>query len=49
VTTLAVFNHTTHHSAEACVALTALGRPPGDIELLKFALNPDDIGITRIA
>jgi uncharacterized damage-inducible protein DinB len=49
VTTLAVFNHTTQHRVEVRVALTALGRPPGDIELLKFALNPDDIGITRIA
>ncbi len=49
VNALHVFNHTTHHRAEVCMALTALGRPPGDIELLKFALDPDDIGVTRIA
>jgi uncharacterized damage-inducible protein DinB len=45
---LADFNHTTHHRAEVCMALTALGRPPGDTELLKLALNPDDFAVTPI-
>jgi uncharacterized damage-inducible protein DinB len=49
VTMLHVSNHTTHHRAELCTALTALGHPPGQMELVKFALDPDDLGVTAIA
>lgn len=30
------FNHTTHHRAEACVGLTALGPPPESIDMIDF-------------
>ena len=35
-TVLHVANHTTHHRAEACVALTALGSPPESVDILAF-------------
>ena len=33
---LHVSNHTTHHRAEACAALTALGSPPESVDLIDF-------------
>jgi uncharacterized damage-inducible protein DinB len=33
---LHVSNHTTHHRAEACAALTALGSPPDSVDLIDF-------------
>jgi uncharacterized damage-inducible protein DinB len=33
---LHVSNHTTHHRAEACAALTALGAPPASTDLIDF-------------
>jgi uncharacterized damage-inducible protein DinB len=33
---LHVSNHTTHHRAEACAALTALGSPPQSVDLVDF-------------
>jgi uncharacterized damage-inducible protein DinB len=33
---LHVSNHTTHHRAEACAALTALGAPPESVDLIDF-------------
>jgi uncharacterized damage-inducible protein DinB len=33
---LHVSNHTTHHRAEACAALTALGVPPESTDLVEF-------------
>ena len=35
-TILHMSNHTTHHRAEACVALTALGSPPASVDLVDF-------------
>jgi len=34
-----VFNHGTHHRAEACQQLGKLGRSPGDIGCLVYALR----------
>jgi uncharacterized damage-inducible protein DinB len=31
-----VSNHTTHHRAEACAALTALGAPPASVDFIDF-------------
>jgi uncharacterized damage-inducible protein DinB len=31
-----VSNHTTHHRAEACAALTALGSPPESVDFIEF-------------
>ena len=33
---LHVSNHTTHHRAEACAALTALGSPPASVDFIDF-------------
>jgi uncharacterized damage-inducible protein DinB len=33
---LHVSNHTTHHRAEACAALTALGAPPASTDLIDY-------------
>lgn len=33
---LHVFNHTTHHRAEICVGLTALGFPPPSVEMMDY-------------
>ena len=33
---LHVSNHTTHHRAEACAGLTALGCPPASVDLIDF-------------
>jgi uncharacterized damage-inducible protein DinB len=33
---LHVSNHTTHHRAEACAALTALGSPPESVDFIDF-------------
>lgn len=35
-TMLHLSNHTAHHRAEACVALTALGSPPESVDLIDF-------------
>ena len=35
-TLLHVANHTTHHRAEACVALTSHGAPPQSVDLIDF-------------
>jgi uncharacterized damage-inducible protein DinB len=35
-TMLHITNHTTHHRAEACTALTALGSPPESVDLIDY-------------
>ncbi len=35
-TLLHVANHTTHHRAEACVALTSHGAPPASVDLIDY-------------